>query len=410
MDTVVIGAGWAGLGVSYELARRGIRHLVFERARIGETWRTQRWDTFRLNTTTADTLMPGESYVGPDPDGALTTVEFIALLEDYARRHHLPVEEGRAVTALSAGNDGGFVVEVGGSVVRARNVVIASGSLNHPLPRPAWAASLPLPQIDGCDYRCAASLPAGPVLVVGSGQSGAQIAYDLAGAGRSVYLSTGRVGRLIRRYRGKDTLRWLDDSGFMDVSRAELIAATPDGRLPARGVIGATRTLSLQFLSAEGVMLTGRLTGLSGDRVLTFRDDVVANILLGDEASTRVKGWIDAYISRLGIDAPPAEVDPAEAVAPRLPDPPILELDMSNLGCIIWCTGFRGDYSYVDIAELLDEQGQPVHIDGVGIVPGVFFAGLDFGTTRKSGTIRAVSEESTRFATLIAERLATGRS
>ena len=409
MDTVVIGAGWAGLGVSYELARRGIRHTVFERARIGETWRTQRWDTFRLNTTTADTLMPGENYDGPDPDGALTCIEFITLLEDYAHRHGLPVEEGRAVTALSTGDDGGFIVEVNGAAVRASNVVIATGSLNRPLPRPAWAAPLLLPQIDGCDYRSADSLPVGPVLVVGSGQSGGQIAYDLVGAGRTVYLSTGRVGRLIRRYRGKDTLRWLDDSGFMDVSRAELIAAAPDGRLPARGVIGATRTLSLQFLSAEGVMLTGRLTGLSGDRVLTFRDDVVANILLGDAASVQVKGWIDAYIERSGIDAPPAEEDPAEAVAPRLPDPPILELDVSNLGCIIWCTGFHGDYSYIGVAGALDEQGQPVHVDGVGIVPGIFFAGLDFGTKRKSGTIRAVTEESALFATLIAERLDAGR-
>jgi len=405
METVVIGAGWAGLGVSYELARRGVHHIVFERARIGETWRTQRWDTFRLNTTTADTVMPGERYGGPDPDGALTHFEFIGLLEEYARRHGLPVEEGRAVTGLSKGDDGGFVVEAGGATVRVRNVVIASGSLNHPLPRPAWSASLPLPQIDACDYRSADGLPAGTVLVVGSGQSGAQIAYDLARAGRPVYLSTGKVGRLIRRYRGKDTLRWLDDSGFMDVSRAELLAAAPDGRLPGRGVIGATRTLSLQFLSAEGVTLAGRLTGLSGSRLLTFRDDVVDNIRLGNEASARVKGWIDAYIERSGIDAPPAEDDPAETVAPRLPNPPILALDVSNLGCIIWCTGFRGNYSYVDIAGVLDAQGQPIHVDGVGKVPGMYFAGLDFGTTRKSGTIRAVSEESARFAALIAERL-----
>ncbi|MDQ6436475.1 NAD(P)/FAD-dependent oxidoreductase [Mesorhizobium sp. LHD-90] len=409
MDTVVIGAGWAGLGVSYELTRRGIPHIVLERARIGETWRTQRWDTFRLNTTTADTLMPGETYDGPDPDGALTQTEFIALLEDYARRHKLPVEEGRAVTALSADANGGFVVEAGGPAMRARNVVIASGSLNRPLPRPEWAAPLPLPQIDACDYRSAGSLPAGPVLVVGSGQSGAQIAYDLASAGKSVYLSTGRVGRLIRRYRDKDTLRWLDDSGFMDVTRAELIAAAPDGRLPGRGVIGATRTLSLQFLSAEGVMLAGRLTGLSGGRMLTFRDDVAANVLLGDEASARVKHWIDAYIERSGIDAPPAEEDPAETVAPRLPDPPVLALEASSLGCIVWCTGFRGDYGYVDIAGVLDGSGQPIHVDGAGTVPGLYFAGLDFGITRKSGTIRAVNEESTRFATLIAERLAADR-
>jgi len=409
MDAVVIGAGWAGLGVSYELAKRRISHVVFERARIGETWRTQRWDSFRLNTTTAETVMPGQVYDGTDPDGALTQFEFIALLEDYAHRHNLPIEEGRVVTALSADPDGTFVVEVGGDVIRARNVVIASGSLNHPLPRPIWAANLPLPQIDACDYRCAADLPPGPVLIVGSGQSGAQIAYDLIGSGHDVYLSTGCIGRLVRRYRGKDTLRWLAESGFMDVRREEMLAAAPKGKLPGRAVIGATATLSLQSLSAEGVALTGRLTGLADGRLLTFGEDLDANMIFGDTVSARVKGWIDDYIARMRLDAPSPEEDPAEVVSPRLPDPPILTLDVSKLGCIIWCTGCRGDYSYIKIAGVLDLKGQPVHADCVGMVPGLFFAGLDFGTDRKSGTILAVHHESKRFAALIEERVTCAR-
>jgi putative flavoprotein involved in K+ transport len=408
MDAVVIGAGWAGLGVSYELSQRGVHHRVFERARIGETWRKQRWDSFRLNTTTADTLMPGERYTGSDPEGVMTHLEFIALLEDYVRRHDLPVEEGRPVTALAVDNDGGFVVRVGDETVRTAHVVIATGSLCRPLPRPVWAARLSQPQIDACDYRSAAALPAGPVLVVGSGQTGAQIAYDLIGTGRTVYLATGRVGRLVRRYRGKDMLRWMEDSGFMDVRRAELIAASPNGRLPGRAVIGATRTISLQLLLAEGVVLTGRLTGLADGR-LTFADDLGDNMRFADEASANVKRFVDTYIERSGIAAMPVEDDAAETIAPDRPNPPILALSANEPGCIIWCTGFGGDYGFVHVVGALDAQGVPAHSDGVGMVPGIYFAGLDFGTNRKSGTIRAVNEESTRFAAVIAERLTAGQ-
>lgn len=403
MDAVVIGAGWAGLGVSYELSQRGIAHRVFERARIGETWRRQRWDRFRLNTPTEDTLMPGERYTGSDPDGAMTHHELIALLEDYVRRHRLPVEEERPVTELMLDNGGGFVMQVGDETARAANVVIATGDLCRPRPRPASAARLTPVQIDACDYRNADALPAGAVLIVGSGQTGTQIAYDLIGSGRTVYLSTGRVGRLVRRYRGKDMLRWMEDSGFMDVRRADLIATAPNGRLPGRGVIGATRTLSLQFLSAEGIVLTGRLTGFA-DGQLMFADDLAENMRFADEASANVKRYVDNYIERTGIDAIPAESDAAETIEPRLPVPPVRALNESELGCIIWCTGFGGDYGFIKVAGALDVLGQPVHSDGVGAVPGLYFAGLDFGTNRKSGTIRAVREESTQFAELIARR------
>jgi putative flavoprotein involved in K+ transport len=199
-------------------------------------------------------------------------------------------------------------------------------------------------------------------------------------------------------------LGWLEDSGFMDVRREELIAAAPNGRLPGRAVIGATRgTLSLQLLSAEGVVLTGRFTGLSDGR-LTFADDLSDHMRFADEVSANVKRFVDAYIERAGISAVPAEDDAAETIAPRLSKPPILTLYPSELGCIIWCTGLRGDYGFVEVAGALDAQGEPVHTDGVGAVPGLYFAGLDFGVSRKSGTIRAVGEESTRFAALIADR------
>ncbi|WP_348633232.1 MULTISPECIES: NAD(P)-binding domain-containing protein [unclassified Mesorhizobium] len=174
LDAVVVGAGWAGLGVSYSLARQGLRHAVLERGRIGETWRTQRWDSFRMNTPNVQTVMPGDCYDGSDPFGALTRNQFVALLEDFARRNELPVEPDTVVTELAGGHEnGGYRLITSRGTLLARNVVIASGNLNCPV-RPVWAAALPpgLRQIDASDYRSAADLPAGAVLVVGSGQSG----------------------------------------------------------------------------------------------------------------------------------------------------------------------------------------------------------------------------------------------
>ena len=196
LDAVVIGAGWAGLGVSHALAQRGLRHRVLERGRIGETWRTQRWDSFRVNTPNSQTVMPGDTYAGPDPDGAMTSGEFVALLEDYASRHGLPVETATPVTDLVA-SDGLYRVTIPRGKLWARNVVIASSNQNCPA-RPPLAALLPpeVKQVDASAYRNASSSRRWSVLVVGSAQSGGQIAEDLIQAGRTVFLSTGRVGRL----------------------------------------------------------------------------------------------------------------------------------------------------------------------------------------------------------------------
>jgi putative flavoprotein involved in K+ transport len=191
LDAVVIG-GSAGLGVSHALKQAGLRHRLLERGRIGETWRTQRWDSFRINTPNIQTVMPGDRYDGPDPEGFLARDELVALLEDFADRNRLPVEPHTPVAELALSDDGTFCLTTPQGTLRARNVVIASGNLNRPL-RPAWAAALPpdLLQIDASDYRNPAVLPSGAVLVVGSGQSGGQIAEDLADAGRTVWFCQG---------------------------------------------------------------------------------------------------------------------------------------------------------------------------------------------------------------------------
>lgn len=407
LDAVVVGAGWAGLGVSHALTQRGLRHRVLERGRIGETWRTQRWDSFLMNTPNVQTVMPGDHYSGPDPFGALTGDQFVALLEDFAKRNGLDVEPDTTVTELvSEGEDGAYRLSTSRGAIHARNVVIASGNLNCPI-RPTFSAALPpdLRQVDASDYRSAADLPHGAVLVVGSGQSGAQIAEELAEGGREVFLATSRVGRLSRRYRGRDIMIWLDESGFLDVRREEVIRLA--GRIPARGVLGAEHTISLQALSAQGVVLLGRFAGAQDGGVLSFANDLDENVRFADEASAKVKHYIDEFIRCSGIDAPASEPDPAEIVAARMPNPAIHSLDLiaSGISTVVWCTGFRGDFSWVKLPGVIGPSGQPIHEDGVASLPGVYFAGLDFASTRRSGIILAVAEEAHRLAEHILERM-----
>jgi putative flavoprotein involved in K+ transport len=392
LDAVVIGAGSAGLGVSYFLQQRGCAHHVLERDRIGETWRTQRWDSFRLNSTNIRTMLPGDSYDGPDPWGAITHHEFVAYLEGYVDRHRLPVRTGMAVEKLNRGV-GAYRVTTDREMLLARTIVIATGSQDRQV-RPPWSSELPtaVRQVDSSAYRNPAELADGAVLVVGSGQSGGQIAEDLVHAGRRVFLATSRTGRLVRRYRGGDSFNWLTISGFADVPRRELVME--NGRLPPRPLLGATHTISLQSLSAQGVVLLGRFRGVVNGS-FAFGNEVGEHIRFADGASADAKRVIDQYIERAGIDAPPAEDDPAETVAPCVPSPPIHSIDLagSGISSIIWCTGFSGDFSWVKLPGALDAAGQPIHKDGIGTVPGLYFAGLDFASTRKSGTIPAVAEE-----------------
>jgi putative flavoprotein involved in K+ transport len=404
LDAIVIGAGWAGLGVSHALARAGLRHRVLERDRIGATWRTQRWDTFRMNSTKIQTVMPGDGYEGPDPDGFMTRDEFVALLEDFATRNRLPVETNTPVLELARdAEDGVFHVTTPRGTLRAGHVVIASGSQNRAR-RPAAATALPpnFLQIDACDYRRPAALPRGAVLVVGSAQSGGQIAQDLIGAGRTVFLATARAGRMPRQYRGKDIFVWLEQSGLFDVPRQ----MEPSGRIEPRPLVGAIRTISLQSLSAQGAVLLGRLTGVE-DGHLTFADDLQDNIRFADEASAKVKRKIDDYIARHGFEAPDAIEDPAEAVAPHLPDPPILSLDPSQSGLttVIWCTGFTGDFSWVRLPGVLDVQGQPMHQEGITALPGLYFAGLESPSSRRAGTMLGIAEEARRIVEHISQRI-----
>ena len=394
LDVVVIGAGWAGLGISHGLRRSGISHVVLERGRIGETWRSQRWDSFRFNIPRVLTVMPGDRYDGSDPEGAMTRDEFVSMLEGYVSRNSLPVHAGEPVTEVAPDGADRYLVRTPSRTLTARNVVVASGSLNRPR-RPAVSQQIPasVRQLDASDYRSAAALGTGAVLVVGSAQSGGQIAKDLADAGRQVFLATSRIGRIPRRHRGRDVTLWVVEFGLLETRREDIVL--PSGAIPARPLQGALETLSLQSLSAQGVVLLGRVESVDGN-VVSFAGDVAENVRFADESSAALRQRIDDHIARHGIEAPPATDDPAEIVAPKIPSPPITSLDLvaSDIGTIVWCTGFDGDYSWLKIPGAIGADRQPSHVDGIGTASGVYFAGLDFASTRKSGTILAIIDES----------------
>jgi putative flavoprotein involved in K+ transport len=408
----VVGAGQAGLATSYFLQRQGVAHVVLERGRLGESWRSQRWDSFVLNTPNALNGLPGAPYEGPAPDGFWSRDELVRSFERYARRFELPIRTGVEVEAIAGGRGEGFAVHVrtgaGTEAIRPRSVVIATGAMRTPR-RPSFAAGLPehIAQLDAASYRNPGALPSGPVLVVGSGQSGCQIAEELQAAGRTVYLSTSRVGRIPRRYRGRDVDAWLWESGFFDVRRSELadsslvFATQPQ----VSGVGRHGHTLSLQRLAADGVRLLGRAISIDGTGLI-LDDGLRDHIAFADRASAEIKRMIDDYIAQSGIKAPAPEDDPADrpwADLAAVTAPRRLDLARAWIGTVIWCTGFRPDFSWLRLP-VLDERGQPLHERGVAPVPGLHFVGLPWLYKRKSGIICGVAEDAAHIARLIAAR------
>ena len=385
---VVIGAGWAGLSVGYKLREAGIGHVILERARVCETWRTQRWDSFRMNTPNVLTVLPGDSYDGHDPEGYMTRDEFVAMVEDYVRRNDLPVMENTRVEEVRP-VERGFLVSSSSGHMTTDHIVIATGNLN--VPRwPELANRFPksVHQIDGTEYRNSAALPEGAILVIGCGNTGGQIAEELARDGRQVYLSTGRNGRVPRTYRGRDIFLWLTDTGRMGKPRT-----TATGR----GLIGATHTISLQSLSAQGVTLLGRLRDCTPEGVLSFDDTLDESVAYGDEMSEFLRQEIDAYIDRKAIAAADAVPDPAETVASRFPKPPLARIDLADKGIstVIWAVGLRGDFGWLKVPGALDPNGNPVEVGCIS-VPGIYFAGLDSLASLRAGTVLAAVEDAAR--------------
>jgi putative flavoprotein involved in K+ transport len=408
VEAVVIGAGHAGLAMSRRLTDAGIEHIVLERGEIGESWRTQRWDSFQLNTPNAMNRLPG----GPEhsrPDEFLGRDAWIAELEAYARTGSLPVRTHANVTAVTAAAGDGFDVAIGSDeIVHTRSVVVASGIANTQK-RPAAAAGIDrrIEVLTTGTYRRPSQLPPGAVLVVGSAQSGCQIAEDLLDAGRDVYLATGTVGRAPRRLRGRDTLLWLAESGWMAQRREDLPdpAAIRAAQPQISGVGPRGHTVSLQGLARRGVTLLGHFESADGTR-LRFGDDLAQHVRSGDEGSAKIRQHLDDYIARSGIDAPASEVDPADEPADAASFNAPTEFDLADRGvhAIVFSTGFGTDYSWLRVP-VVGSNGSIAHRQGRTAVDGIYFVGLLWMRVRRSAIIAGAMDDSADVAAHVIARV-----
>lgn len=416
LDTVVVGGGQAGLAVSYFLQQNGNSHVVFEQGRIGESWLSARWDSFQLNTPTVRNALPGLPLDGPEPDGFWRTDQLVDYFQRYVDRFQLPVRTGVTVFSLERSADQeSFLVQTRSKnqideSITCRSVVVASGIQRVPK-LPAIRSKLPgdIFQLHTADYRNPQSLPPGAVVVVGGGQSGCQITEDLLSAGRTVYLCTSKVGRVPRRYRGRDFVEWWVEMKFWDVTYESLadkaISRAAQPQISGLGRYG--HTLSLQSLASQGAVILGRLLDIESGRLIVS-DEAVAHVHFADEFSRRAKNDIDSYLERMNITAPPLEDDPADVVdlEARCVSP-LRELDLrqANVSTVIWSTGFRGDFSWIHLP-ILDDQDKPIHKRGVSPERGLYFVGFPWLNSRKSGILYGIGEDAQYIAHAIQEQLA----
>jgi len=400
LDTVVVGGGQAGLAVSHELTEAGVPHVVLERGRVGQTWR-DRWDSFCLVTPNWSVQLPGHHYDGDDPDGFMPRDQIVAYLERYAASFYAPVREGVEVTALRAGSNGQLGLDTSDGSIEARNVVLSTGAYQRPN-RPRAAESLPgdLLQIDVESYRNPGDLPDGAVLVVGSGQSGCQISEELHQAGRDVFLACGRAGWGPRRFNGHDMVWWLDAACSFDDRVEDLPepGARLWGNIQASGHDGG-HDLHYRTLHAMGVTLLGHFLGADGRDAL-FAPDLQASIAWGDQRHEKIIGDFRDHAAAAGL--PWEDLDPAQPVDAE----PLERLPLSELGAVVFTSGFRPDYeSWVDFPDAFDDLGFPVHRDGASTaVPGLYFVGVHFLRKRKSSLLIGVGEDAAIVARQIAGR------
>ena len=391
IPVAIVGAGQAGLSLSWFLRDRGIAHVVLERDVPVNSWRGERWDTFHLATPNWQCALPGHPYRGPDPDGFLGRDEIVAYLEGFVASFDPPVIPRVEVWALTR-NNAGFLLETSAGPMRAGQVVVATGGYHTPA-IPDEAADLPdtIRQFTAADYRAPAQLPPGAVLVVGSGLSGAQIAEDLLEAGREVHLAVGAAPRIPRRYRGRDCHDWLARMGWHDIPVEQHPLGPGVRDMPSHVVSGLDggRDIDLRRAALAGLRLHGRLREVSGG-IVHFRDDLAANLDAADAAAAAIRTSIDEWIAASGAEAP-VEAPYAPPWAPAFDQPLTLDLARAGIAAIVWCIGFRAAFGWVALP-VLDERGRPMHRRGVTATPGLYFLGLpwlhSWGSGRMSGVAR----------------------
>ncbi|AKC69926.1 flavin-containing monooxygenase [Pandoraea oxalativorans] len=403
IDTLVVGAGQAGVAMSEHLSKQGVPHLVLERSRIAERWRTGRWDSLVANGPAWHDRFPGLTFASVDPDGFASKEQVADYFVDYARKIEAPIRTGVEVLSVvrNVGRPG-FTVQTSDGTYDALRVVVATGPFQRPVIPAIAPTDTPLTQVHSADYRNPEQLPPGNVLVVGAGSSGVQIADELQRAGRQVYLSVGPHDRPPRGYRGRDFCWWLGVLGEWD---AEVMRPGKEHVTIAVSGARGGHTVDFRRLAHQGVILTGLTQSFEGG-VARFQPDLVENIARGDENYLSLLDAADAYAARNGLELPEepeARIIPAD---PACLTEPLSELDLTkaNVTTILWATGYALDFRWLQV-DAFDANGKPKHQRGVSKEPGVYFLGLPWLSRRGSSFIWGVWHD----ARHVAEHIATQR-
>lgn len=391
-SAIIVGGGQAGLSASYYLQQQDIDHIVLEKHSLTHTWRNQRWDAFCLVTPNWQCTLPGYPYAGEDPHGFMKKDQIIAYLDGFIAAVNAPVREGCAVQRLVARPEGGYALSSSLGDFTADQVIIASGGYHTPIiPRLAERLPAHITQLHSEQYRSPQALPAGNVLVVGSGQSGAQIAEDLHLAGRKVFLAVGDAPRCARFHRGRDVVDWLADMGYYDIGvdthpLREGVRDNTNHYVTGRD---GGRDIDLRRFAKEGMQLFGRLNSLQGT-TLQFAADLADKLDAADAVYTRINASIDKYIAEQGIEAPPG----VPYTPLWVPGQAATELDLadSDITSIIWCIGFQPDFSWVDVP-VFNGRSYPGHTRGVTAQPGLYFLGLPWLHTWGSGRFSGIARD-----------------
>ncbi|WP_197938670.1 flavin-containing monooxygenase [Phytohabitans flavus] len=403
---MVIGAGHAGLAASHFLTERSIDHVVLERGEVANSWRRERWESLRLLTPNWQSRLPGLPYAGADPDGYMTAGEVVELVDRFAAVSRAPVRTGTNVTSVS-GVDGGYHVTTSRGEIRCRAVVIASGACNQPaVPRISEAVPASVEQVTPLEYQSPAKLADGGVLVVGASATGVQLASEIRASGRPVTLSVGEHVRLPRTYRGRDILWWMDASGVWDQRYDEVDDLTRARRLPSPQLVGTPErgTLDLNALAAAGVELVGRWAAVRDGRAL-FSGGLRNVFSLADLKMERLLATFDEWARAHGHDGSPERFAPT-----RVPASTRLQLDLGSgeIRTVVWATGFRPDYRWLDVP-VVDPKGQLRHDGGAVESPGLYALGLPVLRRRKSTFIHGIEDDARDVIAHLAGYLAVRR-
>ncbi|HSS61172.1 MAG TPA: NAD(P)-binding domain-containing protein [Candidatus Limnocylindrales bacterium] len=395
-NVVIIGAGQAGLATSYFLTQSSVDHVILEAGRVAETWRSRRWDSFCLVTPNWSVKLPGGVYDGPEPDGFMSREALVDHFQRWSDSFHAPVQEDSAVTALDADGDT-FVVTTPAGKLLAKTVVVASGGYQRAhLPPNADQIPKGVTQLLAEEYSNPSALEPGAVLIIGSGQTGCQLAEDLHLAGRKVIVSCGRCPWAPRRMGGHDLVWWLAETGFWQRTMAQL--PSPAARLfgnPQNTGRDGGHDLNYRTLHAAGIELVGRYIGADGNKI-RLADDLAQSIQAGDDMSRALMKWVEALCEKRGMPVP-WEVPPPPGFTGRT------ELDVrgDDITTVIWTSGYRPAYDWVHLP-VCDDMGFPIQVDGQSSVPGLYFMGVHFMRKAQSAVLYGVGEDAEVVATDIA--------